>query len=62
MKKLKIFIMLISILLVTTACNSKSEELNVLTTIYPIDFIAKQIYDGVTISIYPDGANVNDYT
>ncbi len=47
----------------TTACNNKkSDGLKVLTTIYPISFLTEQIYDsGHILSIYPDGADVNNY-
>lgn len=63
MKKLKIILVLLSILIIVSGCNNKkSDGLKVLTTIYPISFITEQIYDsGLILSIYPDGANVNDY-
>ncbi len=63
MKKTKILIMLVCILMATTACNNKkSDGLKVLTTIYPISFLTEQIYDsGHILSIYPDGADVNNY-
>lgn len=63
MKKTKILLMLLCILLGTTACNNKkSEGLKVLTTIYPISFLTEQIYgDGLILSVYPDGADVNTY-
>lgn len=51
------------ILLATTACNNKkSDGLKVLTTTYPISFLTEQIYgNGHILSIYPDGADVNNY-
>ena len=63
MKKIKILVMLLCVLLATTACNNKkSEGLKVLTTIYPISFLTEQIYgDGLILSVYPDGADVNTY-
>ncbi len=64
MKKIKILIMLLCILLGTTACNNKkSDGLKVVTTSYPISFLAEQIYeDGVILNVYPDGADVENYT
>lgn len=63
MKKIKILIMVMCILLATTACGSKkSEGLKVLTTTYPISFLTEQIYeDGHVLSVYPDGADVKSY-
>lgn len=63
MKKVKILMVLACILLATTACNNKkSDGLKVLTTTYPISFLTEQIYDsGHILSIYPDGADVNNY-
>lgn len=64
MKKTKILVMLLCVLLGGTACNNKkSDGLKVLTTIYPISFIAEQIYSGgLILSIYPEGADVNNYS
>lgn len=63
MKKIKILMVLACILLATTACNNKkSDGLKVLTTTYPISFLTEQIYgNGHILSIYPDGADVNNY-
>ncbi len=63
MKKIKIVIVLISILIFLSGCNNKkSDGLKVLTTVYPIGFLTEQIYgDGLVLSIYPDGADVNTY-
>lgn len=62
MKKLKTITLLL-ILLITTACDTKNRDgLEVLTTVYPIQFIVEEIYSQGTISsIYPDGANVEKY-
>lgn len=64
MKKLKLILLLSCILLSTTACNTKNNvKLNILTSVYPIEFIVNQIYeDGITTSIYPDGADIKNYT
>lgn len=63
MKKLKIIGLFACVLLATTACKNKnSEGLNVLTTTYPISFLTEQIYGSGNISsVYPDGANVEEY-
>lgn len=63
MKKIKIIIILVCILLGTSACNTKkSEEVKILSTVYPISFLAEEIYsDSHLLSIYPDGANVLEY-
>lgn len=62
MKKIKI-LLVISILLLTTACSEKNNtKLNIATTIYPINYLVNQIYEeGNIISIYPDGADVKNY-
>lgn len=62
MKKLKT-ILLLFILLATTACDTKnSDGLKVLTTVYPIEYIVEEIYSQGTItSIYPNGADIENY-
>jgi len=62
MKKLKT-LLLVMVLLLTTACDSKNTEgLNILTTVYPIAYITNEIYEqGNITSIYPDGADVRNY-
>lgn len=62
MKKIKT-LLLVMVLLLTTACNSKNTEgLNILTTVYPIAYITEEIYEqGNITSIYPDGADVENY-
>ena len=64
MKKIKIILVLICILFIGSACNNeKSDGLKVLTTTYPIGFLTEQIYgDGLILSIYPDGADVENYS
>ncbi len=63
MKKRILKIILMGLVFFTTACgNNKSDGLNVLTTIYPISFIAEQVYqDGSILSIYPNGADISNY-
>lgn len=62
MKKIKT-ILLLSVLLLTTACEKKNlEGLNIATSVYPISYITSEIYDQGTItSIYPEGADVSNY-
>lgn len=62
MKKLKTILLLL-ILLATTACDTKNRDgLQVLTTVYPIQFIVEEIYSQGTItSIYPNGADIKNY-
>lgn len=64
MKKIKTCICLLIILLLTTACETKTtDKLNILTTVYPISYIVNELYaDGVVTSIYPDGANIENYS
>lgn len=62
MKKIKTLLLAV-ILLMTTACDARnSEGLQVLTTVYPISYIVSEIYNqGSITSIFPDGADVEDY-
>ena len=63
MKLIKKIIGMVLLLLIVSGCSTKSEGLRVLTTTYPIGFLAEQIYgDGNVLSIYPDGADVSNYT
>ncbi len=63
MKYLKKIFLLLILLSFTTACDNKTPEgLQILTTIYPITFITNEIYDqGKVTSIYPEGADVDNY-
>ena len=62
MKKIKATI-LILIMCLTSACSTKnSDGLQIVTTVYPISYIVSEIYSqGNIISIYPDGANIEEY-
>ena len=62
MKKIKATI-LILIMCLTSACSAKnSDGLQIVTTVYPISYIVSEIYSqGNIISIYPDGANIEEY-
>ncbi len=63
MKKIITLLLLMCLLIMTTACDTeKTDKLNILTTVYPIHYITEQIFEqGNIISIYPDGADVNNY-
>lgn len=62
MKKIKTVLLLL-ILLATTACDSKNTDgLRVLTTVYPIQYIVNEIYPQSSVtSIYPAGADIENY-
>lgn len=63
MKTLKIILLLISALIFSAGCDKQKQELNILTTVYPIKFLTEQLYNTENIlSIYPDGADVEKYT
>jgi len=63
MKKLKSIILLIIIIMCTTACEDKTTDLNIATTIYPIYYLTSELFpEGNIISIYPDGADTSSYT
>ncbi len=63
MKKLKVILLLV-LLISTTACKQNiTEELHILTTIYPLAYITNEIYNQKDItSIYPEGVDINSYS
>lgn len=63
MKKLKTILVIFLTVFITMGCEANNTEgLNILTTIYPITYILNMIYpEGNITSIYPNGANVNEY-
>ena len=64
MKKIWTFLIILTILL-TTGCikRDKMEDIQIITTIYPIEFVATRLYaQSSTIkSIYPKGVKINQY-
>lgn len=64
MKKVISLILLISIFL-TTGCIKfdDMEGINIITTIYPIEYVAKRLYgeNSEISSIYPRSTNINEY-
>ena len=68
MKKLKIFsliIIMIFVSLLSSGCTSDNmENINILVTNYPNEFITQKLYGthSTVSSIYPDGVDINEYT
>ncbi len=64
MKK-KLYILLILILLLTTGCfkRDKMEDIEIISTIYPFEYVANRLYSNYAEikSIYPKSSNVNTY-
>lgn len=65
MKKILITILITITLITTTGCikRDKMEDIDVITTIYPIEYVMNRLYrDNAAItSIYPRGITINDY-
>ncbi len=65
MKKLLLSIVLVGVLFTTTGCFDKKnmEKISINTTVYPITFIAKTLYnENATIkSVYPNGVNLKKF-
>ncbi len=64
MKKYLILLTLSCLLLFGSACSqSNTTELKIATTIYPIYYLVHEMFPSEnTVSIYPDGADVKNYT
>lgn len=65
MKKKLLFIMLLAIML-TTGCFKRDnlEGINIVTTVYPIEYVTNYLYSDHSnvLSIYPDDVNTKTYT
>jgi len=65
MKKKLLFITLL-VCILTTGCFKRDnmEDINIITTFYPIEYVTSVLYgdNSVVNSIYPDGTNVYEYT
>lgn len=61
----KKILILLTIILISTGCfkRDKMEDINIITTIYPIEYITNRLYgENSTIkNVYPRGANVKEY-
>ena len=68
MKKLKVFsfiIIMVLVSLLSSGCTSDNmENINILVTNYPNEFITQKLYGthSTVSSIYPDGVDINEYT
>ena len=66
MKKITLIILTITIILGTTGCFKKDnlENINIITTVYPIEYITNRIYGkhSVVNSIYPDDIDTKNYS
>ncbi len=66
MKKLIFIIATISLMIIAAGCFKRDdlEDVEVYTTIYPIEFLVEEIYgyNSNVNSIYPNGVDVNEYT
>lgn len=64
MKKKLLFIMLL-LCFTTTGCFKRDnmEDINIITTAYPIEFVTNDLYgdNSIVNSIYPDGTNIFEY-
>ena len=65
MKKKFLIILLLLTSLTMTGCFKRDsmEDINIITTYYPIEFITTKLYgnNAIVNSIYPDGTNIFDY-
>lgn len=65
MKKILIITLITLILITTTGCIKKDqmEDIEIITTIYPIEFVINRLYreNSTITSIYPRSVNINDY-
>ena len=63
-KKIFSLLILLGVCFTLTGCKSdKMEDIDIYTTVYPIEYITSILYGNFSNihSIYPDGVNVNDY-
>ena len=64
MKKILLIITIGIICILTTACTSDDmEDINIIVTNYPNEYITKKLYSNhsTITSIYPDGINIDEY-
>ncbi len=65
MKKILIIILITITLITTTGCikRDKMEDIDVITTIYPIEYVMNRLYreNSNITSIYPRGIKINNY-
>ena len=65
MKKKILFIILLLLITLTTGCFKRDnlEDIDIITTSYPIEFVTRSLYGehAIVNSIYPDGVNIYEY-
>ncbi len=65
MKKRLFIIIILLLCLTTTGCFKRDsmEDINIITTYYPIEYITNMLYgdNSIVNSIYPDGTNIFEY-
>ena len=65
MKKLILIILLLISSLLVTGCikTDKMDNIDIVTTVYPVTYLAEQIYgdNSTIVSIYPNGIDVENY-
>lgn len=65
MKKPILVSLLCGLLFLTSGCLDKNnlDEAKIYTTVYPLEYFTEVLYGNhcTVLSIYPDGANINDY-
>lgn len=66
MKKIRLLMMILCVLFLTSACNINTTNLDnatIYTTVYPVKFITEYLYgdNSVVNSIYPNGVDLNNY-
>lgn len=66
MKKAKVISLLCGLILLTSGCFGKNnlDKAEIYTTVYPLEYLTQVLYGSHSTisSIYPDGANVFDYS
>lgn len=65
MKKISLLIMIFAVAILSSGCFKRDslEGVEIITTVYPLEYITSQLYGehAVVNSIYPDGTNTNTY-
>lgn len=63
MKKFKLLFVLLLAMLVTGCTKDNMEDIDIITTSYPIEYITTRLYQNHALinSVYPDGTNIRNY-
>lgn len=64
MKKCKLLIFLLFVVLLTGCTKDNMEDIEIITTSYPIEYITSKLYGEHALinSVYPDGTNIREYS